>query len=79
MSSRILLWSIVSALAGFTHWMLAALLTSFFPKMVSDFAPGYVFAFFAGMMVLQLVWVKTIMIETKGASLERIQERLKAT
>ena len=57
----------------------AAPLTSFFPKMVSDFAPGYVFAFFAGMMVLQLVWVKTIMIETKGASLERIQERLKAT
>jgi hypothetical protein len=30
------------------------------------------------MMVLQLVWVKTMMIETKGASLERIQERLRA-
>jgi hypothetical protein len=62
----------------FTHWIFAALLTSFFPKMVSAFAPGYVFGFFAGMMVLQLVWVKTMMIETKGASLERIQERLRA-
>jgi MFS transporter, SP family, arabinose:H+ symporter len=64
------------ALGSFTHWIFAALLTSFFPKMVSAFAPGYVFAFFAGMMVLQLVWVKTMVIETKGASLEFIQERL---
>jgi SP family arabinose:H+ symporter-like MFS transporter len=66
------------ALGSFTHWMFAALLTSFFPKMVSVFAPGYVFAFFAGMMVLQLVWVKTMVIETKGASLERIQQRMQA-
>jgi SP family arabinose:H+ symporter-like MFS transporter len=66
------------ALGSFTHWIFAALLTSFFPKMVSVFAPGYVFAFFACMMVLQLVWVKTVMIETKGVSLERIQERLNA-
>jgi SP family arabinose:H+ symporter-like MFS transporter len=66
------------ALGSFTHWIFAALLTSFFPTMVSAFAPGYVFGFFAGMMVLQLVWVKTMMIETKGASLERIQERLRA-
>jgi MFS transporter, SP family, arabinose:H+ symporter len=43
---------------------------------VTVFAPGYVFAFFALMMVLQLVWVKTMMIETKGASLEGIQQRL---
>jgi sugar porter (SP) family MFS transporter len=66
------------ALGSFTHWIFAALLTSFFPKMVTAFAPGAVFACFAGMMVLQLVWVKTMVIETKGESLERIQERLKA-
>jgi sugar porter (SP) family MFS transporter len=66
------------ALGSFTHWIFAALLTSFFPKMVTAFAPGAVFAFFAGMMVLQLIWVKTMVIETKGESLERIQERLKA-
>jgi hypothetical protein len=46
--------------------------------MVSAFAPGWVFAFFAGMMVLQLIWVKTMMIETKGETLERIQVRLQA-
>lgn len=66
------------ALGSFTHWTFAALLTTFFPKLVSVFPPGSVFAFFAGMMVLQLIWVQTMVIETKGESLERIQERLKA-
>ena len=64
------------ALGSFTHWMFAALLTSFFPKMVTSFAPGYVFLFFCGMMVLQLVWVKTMVPETKGVPLEQIQKRL---
>ena len=64
------------ALGSFTHWMFAALLTTFFPKMVSIFPPGYVFLFFCGMMVLQLIWVKTMVIETKGVPLEQVQKRL---
>jgi SP family arabinose:H+ symporter-like MFS transporter len=44
-------------LGSFTHWIFAALLTTFFPRMVASFPPGYVFSFFAGMMVLQLIWV----------------------
>jgi len=64
------------ALGSFTHWLFAALLTSFFPKMVTAFAPGYVFLFFCAMMVLQLVWVKTMVHETKGVPLEQIQKRL---
>jgi sugar porter (SP) family MFS transporter len=63
-------------LGSFTHWIFAALLTTFFPKMVSSFPPGYVFLFFAGMMVLQLVWVKTMVPETKGVPLEQIQKQL---
>jgi len=63
-------------LGSFTHWIFAALLTSFFPKMVTEFAPGYVFLFFCGMMVLQLIWVKTMVIETKGVPLEQVQKRL---
>ena len=63
-------------LGSSTHWVFAALLTSFFPKMVSVFAPGYVFLFFCGMMVLQLIWVKTMVIETKGVPLEQMQKRL---
>ncbi|MDB6036603.1 MAG: xylE 2 [Verrucomicrobiales bacterium] len=64
------------ALGSFTHWIFAAMLTTFFPKMVSAFPPGYVFLFFCGMMVLQLIWVKTMVIETKGVPLEEIQKRL---
>jgi len=64
------------ALGSFTHWVFAALLTTFFPKMVTVFAPGYVFLFFCGMMVLQLVWVKTMVPETKGVPLEQMQRRL---
>jgi len=63
-------------LGSSTHWVFAALLTTFFPKMVSAFPPGYVFAFFAFMMVLQLIWVKTMVPETKGVPLEQMQKRL---
>jgi sugar porter (SP) family MFS transporter len=63
-------------LGSFTHWIFAALLTTFFPRMVVSFPPGYVFSFFAGMMVLQLIWVKTMVPETKGVPLEQIQRQL---
>ena len=63
------------ALGSFTHWFFAALLTTCFRKW-SAFAPGYVFSFFAMMMVLQLIWVTTMVMETKGVPLERIQSRL---
>lgn len=64
------------ALGSFTHWIFAALLTTFFPQMVTSFAPGWVFAFFCFMMLLQLVWVKVCVIETRGVPLEEIQEKL---
>jgi sugar porter (SP) family MFS transporter len=63
-------------LGSFTHWIFAAALTTFFPRMVASFPPGYVFSFFAGMMVLQLIWVKTMVPETKGVPLEQIQRQL---
>jgi len=63
-------------LGSFTHWIFAAALTTFFPKMVSAFPPGYVFSFFTGMMVLQLIWVKLMVPETKGVPLEHIQKQL---
>lgn len=63
-------------LGSSTHWVVAALLTTFFPKLVSAFPPGYVFSFFALMMVLQLIWVNTMVPETKGVPLEQMQKRL---
>ena len=64
------------ALGSFTHWLFAALLTLFFPKMVEAFRPEIVFAFFCFMMVLQLVWVKVKVPETKGVPLEELQKKL---
>jgi MFS family permease len=64
------------SLGSFTHWICAALLTTFFPRTVSAFPPGYVFSFFAGMMCLQLLWVKTMVPETKNIPLEQIQAEL---
>lgn len=66
------------ALGSATHWVFAALLTTIFPFLIDALAPGYVFLFFCGMMVLQLVWVKTMMPETKGVPLEEMQKRLGA-
>jgi sugar porter (SP) family MFS transporter len=63
-------------LGSFTHWIFAALLTSIAPQVFAAFGPGYIFSFFAGMMVLQLIWVKMMVPETKGVPLEQIQRRL---
>ena len=67
------------ALGSFTHWVFAALLTTFFPGMVAVFAPGYVFLFFCAMMALQLVWVWRMVPETRGVPLEEIEHRLTGT
>ena len=50
---------------------------STFPLMVGSFAPGYVFAFFAGMMALQLVWVVGFVPETRGIPLEKVFSNLR--
>ena len=64
------------SLGSATHWVFAALLTTVFPLMVSAFHPGTIFLFFCGIMALQLVWVLTMVPETKGVPLEEIQRRL---
>lgn len=64
------------SLGSATHWVFAALLTTVFPVMVSAFHPGAIFLFFCGMMALQLIWVLTMVPETKGIPLEEIQRRL---
>ncbi len=64
------------SLGSFTHWIFAAILTTLFPKIVTAFPPGLVFLFFCFMMVLQLLWVKLMVPETKGRTLEEIQSDL---
>ena len=65
-----------AVLGSFTHWFFAALLTFVFPKMAEALPPGAIFAFFCFMMVLQLLWVKFMVPETKGVPLEGMQKQL---
>jgi sugar porter (SP) family MFS transporter len=64
------------------HWVFAAIITLVTPFFLDDKNgvfkdnPWPIFAFFAVMMVLQLIWVITKMPETKGVSLEEIEKKL---
>ena len=58
------------------HWLLAAIIPAFVPLMFESIGPGAVFAIFAGFMVLQLLFVAFLMPETKGVSLEELQNQL---
>lgn len=64
------------AWGSLTHWILAALITNFFPIFTGLFGETYIFAFFAIMMVGQLIYVKFLMPETKGATLEDIENNI---
>jgi len=59
-----------------THWVFAALITLLMPYVLSQFEGHMIFAFFAFMMVLQLLFVVFLMPETKGRTLEALAEGL---
>ncbi|GJM30326.1 MAG: MFS transporter [Cyclobacteriaceae bacterium] len=58
------------------HWVLAAIITLVMPHVLNTFSGGPIFAFFAIMMVLQLLFSLFVMPETKGISLEDLQKKL---
>ena len=62
-----------------THWVLAAIIPSMVPFLFSTVGAGTVFAFFAFMMVLQLIFVMFMMPETKGVPLEELEKILTKT
>jgi MFS transporter, SP family, arabinose:H+ symporter len=59
-----------------THWVLAAIIPSLVPVLFATIGAGIVFAIFAFMMVLQLLFVYFWMPETKGVSLESLAQQL---
>lgn len=64
------------------HWIFAAIITLITPVFLDSKDgifkdnPWPIFAFFAFMMVLQLIWVLTKVPETKGVSLEELEKKL---
>lgn len=65
-----------------THWVFAAIITLITPFFIDEEvgklkdALWYIYYFFAGMMVLQLLWAIFKMPETKGVSLEDLEKQL---
>ncbi len=64
------------AWGSLTHWILAALITNFFPIFTNILGESTIFTFFAIMMFAQLAYVKFLMPETKGATLEDIESNI---
>ncbi len=59
-----------------THWVFAALITMITLPVLEAVATPLIFLFFAGMMILQLLFVLFLMPETKGVPLEDLQKKL---
>ncbi len=66
------------AFGSSTHWVLAAMIPALIPVLFATIGAGAVFAVFAGMMVLQLLFVHMMMPETKGVPLEDLEAQLLA-
>lgn len=64
------------SLGSGTHWVFAAVIAGTFPYFAGVLGGAPIFAFFAAMMVLQLLFVRFLMPETKDASLEELESRL---
>ncbi|MCF1714328.1 sugar porter family MFS transporter [Flavihumibacter sp. RY-1] len=66
------------SLGSFTHWIMAAIISWTFPIIVEGSPQGgyYSFLFYTVMMVLHLIFVVRFLPETKGKSLEQIQQEL---
>ena len=70
------------SLGSFTHWIMAAIISWVFPYVASILKGNihigvvYAFVFFALMMVVHLFFVWKVLPETKGKSLEHIQQQL---
>lgn len=63
-------------LGSSTHWVMAALIAFCFPYLAETLGGAVTFSFFGSMMVLQLLFVWRFMPETKGKSLESIENNI---
>lgn len=64
------------SLGSGTHWVFAAFITLLMPVFLSHFTPDRIFIFFTMMMLLQLIFVRVLMPETRGKSLESLSREI---
>ncbi|WP_257666300.1 sugar porter family MFS transporter [Parapedobacter tibetensis] len=67
-----------SSLGSSTHWIMAAVISWLFPIIVEGSPLGgfYAFVFYAVMMLISFLFIWRVMPETKGKTLEQIQQEL---
>ena len=65
-----------NSLGSGTHWVFAALIAATFPYVTSTLGGGVTFAFFAIIMIFQLMFVWKLMPETKNKTLEELENVL---
>lgn len=63
------------SLGSSTHWIMNALISLVFPVVAAS-SKAAPFTFFSAMMVFELIVVRLLYPETKGVSLEKMEERL---
>jgi MFS transporter, SP family, arabinose:H+ symporter len=74
--NRVRSWG--NSLGSASHWIFAAIIAGNFPYVARLIGQGPIFAFFAFMMVLQLLFVWKIMPETRGVSLEDLGKKMES-
>ena len=64
------------SLGSGSHWIMNAIVSGMFPWVVANYSRATPFYFFAAMCALQFFVVLFVYPETKGATLEQLQERM---
>lgn len=67
---------IAISIVGFFNSLVSYSVTQFFPWELTNLGPTITFAIYAGLAVLSVAFVARYVIETKGKSLEEVQESL---
>jgi len=67
---------IAISVVGFFNSLVSYTVTQFFPWELTNFGPTLTFAIYAGMAILSLLFVMKFVVETKGKSLEEVEELL---
>jgi MFS family permease len=67
---------IAISVVGFFNSLVSFTVTQFFPWELTNLGPTLTFAIYAGMSILSLLFVMKYVIETKGKSLEEVEELL---